>query len=145
MSEQGRDGAASNETVLVCPACGTPYTPGDRFCAECGRFLPQPDAGLDEPPGAGAVSLTPAVTSPGRDAAQPVASTDTGLWVLAAKPAAVIGGGVLLFLLAAALLFIGQLDETGTIVMLSICLAPLALIVLLIGLARAILRATGRG
>jgi hypothetical protein len=52
---------------------------------------------------------------------------------------------LLLLLLAAALLAIGQRDDTGTIVMLSFCAAPLGLLVLLIGIARYIARATRRG
>jgi hypothetical protein len=45
---------------------------------------------------------------------------------------------VLLLVLAVVLLAVGQLDRTGTIVMLSICAVPLGLIVIVIGLARAI-------
>lgn len=26
---------------MVCPSCGTPYGPGDRFCGKCGATLPQ--------------------------------------------------------------------------------------------------------
>jgi hypothetical protein len=52
---------------------------------------------------------------------------------------------LLLLLLAAALLAIGQRDVTGTIVMLSFCAAPLGLLVLLIGIARYIASATRRG
>jgi hypothetical protein len=87
---------------------------------------------------------TPA-TSIAFDAAPSAATRDNSLWVLAARPTAVIGGGLLLALLAVALLFIGQRDETGTLVMLAICASPLALLIIVIGLIRALLRAAGRG
>ena len=70
---------------------------------------------------------------------------ENAAWIFGARPAAVIGGGLLLLLLAAALLAIGQRDDTGTIVMLSFCAAPLGLLVLLIGIARYIARAAGKG
>jgi hypothetical protein len=54
-------------------------------------------------------------------------------------------GGLLLLLLAAALLVAGQRDDTGTIVMLSICTAPLGLMVLVIGIARYIGGVARRG
>jgi di/tricarboxylate transporter len=78
---------------------------------------------------------------------QPPKNSDqeSAAWIFGARPAAVIGGGLLLLLLAAALLTIGQRDDTGTIVMLSFCAAPLGLLVLLIGIARYIARATRRG
>ena len=65
--------------------------------------------------------------------------------MLGAAPTAVIGGGFLLLLLAAALLFIGQRDATGTIVMLSICVTPLALLVIVVGIVRAIIGVAHRG
>jgi ABC-type multidrug transport system permease subunit len=74
----------------------------------------------------------------------PSPSSDSGLWLFGAKPGTVVGGGLLLLVLAAILLFAGQRDATGTIVMLSICLAPLALITIAIGLARAVSRTTQR-
>lgn len=72
------------------------------------------------------------------------ADSRESLWLLGAKPAAVVGGGILLLLLAAVLLVAGQFEATGTIVMLSICLTPLALITLAIGVARAIGAKMGR-
>jgi hypothetical protein len=73
------------------------------------------------------------------------ADQESAAWIFGARPATVIGGGFLLLLLAAALLAIGQRDDTGTIVMLSFCAAPLGLLVLLIGIARYIARAAGKG
>jgi hypothetical protein len=66
-------------------------------------------------------------------------------WIFGARPATVIIGGLLLLGLAAALLAIGQRDDTGTIVMLSLCTAPLGLLILAIGIARAIAGAGRRG
>ena len=65
--------------------------------------------------------------------------------ICGARPAAVMGGGLLLVLGAAGRLAIAQRDDTGTIVMLSFCAAPLGLLVLLIGIARYIARAAGKG
>lgn len=65
--------------------------------------------------------------------------------MLGATPTSVIGGGILLLLLAVVLLFVGQMDKTGTIVMLSICVTPLALLVLLVGIVRAVAGAAHRG
>lgn len=129
------DQTASNQhrgAAQHCPSCGTAYTPGDRFCSECGTALPAPASGSAVPP-----TVTP-LAAPAPAPAQP-AEERNSLWLLAAKPSAVIGGGVLLLLLAALLLFAGQADRTGTIVMLAICLTPLALITLLIGLARGLM------
>jgi hypothetical protein len=70
---------------------------------------------------------------------------ENAAWIFGARPAAVVGGGLLLLLLAVALLAIGQRDDTGTIVMLSFCAAPVGLLVLLIGIARYIASATRRG
>jgi hypothetical protein len=114
------------EGPLRCPTCGTPYHAGDRFCAQCGAAL----AAASPPPPTAAES-TPA-TAPAR--------RDDAIWLFAAPPRTVIGGGVLLLLLAVALLAIGQLDDTGTIVMASICLAPLALLTVAIGVVRGIAR-----
>lgn len=140
MSEQeGRDHAAASAAGR-CPACGKPYAPDDRFCAECGTRLESEDGGQrseDESQ---------------RDAASSITSTsdlrppsDSNLWLFAAKPLTVIGGGLLLLALAAVLLFAGQRDDTGTIVMLALCLAPLALITFAIGLARAVIGRAGVG
>jgi hypothetical protein len=121
---------------LNCPACGHLYTAGDRFCAECGAALPTEQAPVIS------LSTQPAPVHP------PVATEtepEGGVWVLGAAPTTVIGGGILLLLLAVTLLFVGQLDNTGTIVMLSFCVAPIALLVLLIGIVRVVAGAARRG
>jgi hypothetical protein len=116
-----------------CPACGKPYAPGDRYCSECGRPLPT-SRGVEPARLSDTRHPTPG-TSP--SASRP---EDGRAWIFGAKPAAVVGGGFLLLLLAAALLWVGQRDDTGTIVMLSICVAPLALLTIVIGVARAVSR-----
>jgi hypothetical protein len=126
-----------DETTPRCPACGTRNAAGDRYCAQCGALLP-PYA-TDGEPSPGAIASVPPATHeslPALNADPAGEKRESATWLLAARPAAVIGGGLLLLLVAAALLAIGQLDSTGTIVMLSICLTPLALLTLLIGLAR---------
>ncbi len=134
MSEQEPAGTERRDTISVCPACGTPHDAGDRYCAECGAALAAPASSVGEGgPGVAEEGSPPAIVREG------------SLWVLGASPATVIGGGILLLLLAAALLFIGQRDDTGTIVMLSICLTPLALLVLVVGIARAVIGAAQRG
>lgn len=116
-----------------CPECQAPYEPGDRFCSSCGGILP-------------AVTAPDPVTTP--IAASPAprpADNDSTFWVLSAPPSSVMLGGVLLMLLALALLLVGQLEPTGTVVMLSFMLAPLGLLVLAFGVLRAVLRIFGIG
>lgn len=106
----------------VCMVCGTRSRPGDRYCAECGSLLPEaspvvfPALATAEPP--------------------PASSEEERTWLFGSRPVAVIGGGIVLLLLAAVLLAVGQLEPTGTIVMLSICLTPLALLTMAIGIGR---------
>jgi hypothetical protein len=111
---------------LRCPTCEAPYHAGDRFCAQCGAALAAP---ASSPP-------------PGTESAAAPAATkrDDAIWLFAAPPRAVVGGGILLLLLAVALLVVGQLDRTGTLVMASICLAPLALLTMAIGVVRWVAR-----
>ena len=131
--------------TIVCSVCGTSHAAGDHYCSECGAPLP-----VQAPATGGETSAAP-LTPPARvvaiDASQRPTTSDqeSAAWIFAARPAAVAGGGLLLLLLAAALLAIGQRDETGTIVMLSFCAAPLGLLVLLIGIARYIASAAGKG
>ena len=54
-------------------------------------------------------------------------------------------GGVVLLILALALLLVGQLDPTSTLVIISFMLAPLGLLVLAFGVLRAVLRLFGIG
>jgi hypothetical protein len=137
VTEQEMDDRDLDDTTRRCPACGTRNGAGDRYCAQCGALLPPHATDGELPPGATA-SVSPATgeSPPARNADQSGEKPESAAWLLAARPAAVIGGGFVLLLLAAALLTIGQLESTGTIVMLSICLTPLALLTLLIGLAR---------
>jgi hypothetical protein len=153
VSDQERNGMVSSAARLNCPVCGHLYRAGDRFCAECGAALPADPATARDQPGAAndAPQLAPALplaAQPGTaslTASEPVAESEGSFWVLGATPTTVIGGGILLLILAAILLFVGQMDKTGTIVMLSICIAPIALLVLLIGIVRAVAGATRRG
>ena len=142
MTERERDQRAEEET-RVCPVCGTANRSGDRFCADCGAPLPAiPDPVATE---SAAAPLTPHAGA--EDAPRGARKTDqeNAAWVLGARPMTVIAGGLLLLLLAVALLAIGQRDDTGTVVMLSICTAPLGLMVLVIGIARYITGAVRRG
>lgn len=138
MSDEGSSEREQAGAPRACPACGAATTAADRFCAQCGATLPAAETGAASPTGAPRPSSTAAL----KDGAE---AREGNLWVLAARPAAVIGGGALLLLLAVALLVIGQLDDTGTIVMLSFCVAPLALLVTAIGVARAVGRRTDVG
>ena len=127
MSDRESNHQRRDERALRCAACETPYRAEDRFCAHCGAALPAPDPALPE--------AAQNADHPREDAA----------WVLGARPATVIVGGVALLLLAVLLLAIGQRDDTGTIVMLSICTAPLGLLALVIGIARYFAGAARRG
>jgi hypothetical protein len=66
----------------------------------------------------------------------PLPNEEEQTWLFGSRPGAVIGGGIVLLLLAAVLLAVGQFEPTGTIVMLSICLTPLALLTMAIGIGR---------
>jgi hypothetical protein len=128
MTEPNVNDLDQTEERVICPTCGTANLSGDRFCAECGTPLPVAAA---EPPPSDAVLPVVAASSAGEKG-------ESTIWLFATPPAVVIVGGLLLVLLAAALLAIGQLDHTGTIVMLSICVTPLALLTIVIGLVRLI-------
>ena len=117
MTEREANDRMRDEPSQRCATCDTPYDPGDRFCAQCGAALPE------------AVQPAPPAPAEPRPEERPA-------WVLGARPTTVIVGGIALLALAALLLAIGQIDDTGTIVMLSICTAPLGLLTLLIGIAR---------
>lgn len=153
MSDQERIGTGPSAAHLNCPACGHLYRAGDRFCAECGASLPTetetdqtPQSPREQTAGAWTESpLPPAVPLSAQSAPEPAAESEGGLWVLGATPTTVIGGGIVLLLLAIVLLFVGQMDKTGTIVMLSICVTPLALLVLLVGIVRSVTGAAHRG
>jgi hypothetical protein len=145
VSDPEMDDRQRERESLACGVCGTSNLAGDHYCAECGAPLPQqtPAAERESP----AAPPTLPDDEPTLDASRHPRNADqeNAAWIFGARPAAVIGGGLLLLLLAAALLAIGQRDDTGTIVMLSFCAAPLGLLVLLIGIARYIARATRRG
>jgi hypothetical protein len=142
VTERERDHRAEEET-LVCRVCGTANRIGDRFCAECGALLPA----IPVPLAAGSAAAPLTLNAGTPDAPRGARKTDqeNAAWVLGARPMTVIAGGLLLLLLAVALLAIGQRDDTGTIVMLSICTAPLGLMVLVIGIARYIAGVAKRG
>ncbi len=122
----------------LCPECQAPYEPGDRFCSSCGTVLPAATPQVFATSAAPVVSPAIAVTPRQED-------RETTFWVLSAAPASVMLGGIFLMLIALALLLLGQLEPTGTIVMLSFMLAPLGLLVLAFGVLRAVLRLFGVG
>lgn len=121
-----------------CPECQEPYEPGDRFCSSCGAVLPA------EAPQTMVTTAAPAASAAVAPARKPD-DKDTTFWVLSAAPSSVMLGGVFLMLIALALLLVGQLEPTGTLVMLSFMLAPLGLLVLAFGVLRAVLRLFGIG
>ena len=127
MTEPNMNDGEMTEESVICSTCGTPNLAGDRYCAECGAPLPS-SVTEDSPAPAAVLSVVEASPAGERP--------ESTVWLLAARPTAVIVGGLLLILLAAALLAIGQLEHTGTIVMLSICATPLALLIIVIGLVR---------
>lgn len=116
MSASAADHQSHEAHGLRCAACGTPHAPGDHFCAHCGAVLGD--------------AISPPPSSSEKEAEERPA------WVIGARPTAVIGGGIALLVLAVLLLAVGQIDDTGTIVMLAICTAPLGLLTLVIGIAR---------
>jgi len=138
------DGQQRGEETIVCTVCGTSHLAGDRFCAECGALLPQQASPEDGDTPAAPPPIQPELSASDASQGPRTSERETAAWIFGARPATVIGGGLLLPLLAAALLAIGQRDDTGTIVMLSFCAAPLGLLVLLIGFARYIASAAKR-
>jgi hypothetical protein len=145
VSEPELDDRQRGQETIVCGVCGTSNRAGDHYCAECGAplLLPAPAADGETP--AEPLTVAPGVSALDASQLPTNSNQENAAWIFGARPAAVIGGGLLLLLLAAALLAIGQVDDTGTIVMLSFCAAPLGLLVLLIGIARYIARAAGKG
>ena len=145
MSEREMDELQREEETIVCTVCGTVNLASDHYCAECGAPLPrQASPAAGETPAA-PLSRQPGMSTPDASQAPRTTEKENAAWIFGARPATVVGGGLLLLLSAAALLAIGQLDGTGTIVMLSFCAAPLGVLVLLIGIARYIASATRRG
>jgi hypothetical protein len=139
VTERGQDETDLEDAAMVCGICGTPHQPGDRFCAQCGAPLTteaQEQTAAARPSVAATAPGTPTGNAPESETEE---KQDPSAWVFAAPPGIVATGGVLLILLAVILLLIGQLDDTGTIVMLSFCAAPLGLIVIGIGLVRFLL------
>jgi hypothetical protein len=145
VSEPEMDDQQRGPETIVCSVCGTSNAVGDRYCAECGAPLPLQAPAADGETHADPLTQPTEVSSLDASRHPKNADQENAAWIFGARPTAVIGGGLLLLLLAAALLAIGQRDDTGTIVMLSFCAAPLGLLVLLIGIARYIARATRRG
>jgi hypothetical protein len=137
VSDDKPDETAPSAKAPVCSACGTSATAGDRFCAQCGALLTGQESEVTNDDAS--TDLRPPSPDP------LLAARDTRAWIFGARPGSVISAGILLLLLGAALLLIGQRDDTGTIVMLSICIAPLALLTIAIGIARGIASALGRG
>jgi ribosomal protein L32 len=133
VAERGQDDQNEATTASVCAICGASHQPGDRFCAHCGA--PLTTAAREQVTAAAAATPSP----PGAAARE----QEQAAWIFAAPPRAVISGGLLLLLLAVVLLLAGQLDVTGTIVMLSFCAAPLGLLVIAIGIARFVLGRRG--
>jgi hypothetical protein len=145
VSERDKDERQRGEETILCTVCGTSNLAGDHYCAECGAPLPrhvQASPADGETPGVPPILETGSAPDPSSSSKNP--GQENAAWIFGARPAAVIGGGVFLLLLAAALLAIGQRDDTGTIVMLSFCAAPLGLLVLLIGIARYIVSAAAK-
>ena len=131
VTERERDRWGHRET-LVCSVCGASNHSGDRFCGECGALL------ASNPGDGGSISVpsSPHTANVAAPQGSKKPDQENVVWVLGAHPRAVVGGGLLLLLLAVVLLVVGQRDNTDTIVMLSICTAPLGLMVLVIGIAR---------
>lgn len=121
MDEQHAEDRDAAGVSRVCLVCGTRSRPGDRYCAECGALLPEAEPGVIPIP----LSVAPLP-----------APSEEQTWLFGSRPVAVVGGGIVLLLLAAVLLAVGQLDATGTVVMLAICLTPLGLLTIAIGIGR---------
>src|SRR5215207_7851834 len=127
VSEPEMDDQQRGPETIVCSVCGTSNAAGDHYCAECGAPLP-----LQAPAADGETLAAPLTTPTGVSAVDAPrrpknADRENAAWIFGARPA------------------VGQRDDTGTIVMLSFCAAPLGLLVLLIGIARYIAGATRRG
>src|SRR6266851_7127304 len=74
--------AASFELVRFCPHCGTPVTPGARFCTECGENLAAFAPVAELPLGAGGAVAPPAPSGTARRAT-PTAGIEENRHVIA--------------------------------------------------------------
>ena len=145
VSERDKEEWQLGGETVACGVCGTSNLAGDHYCAECGAPLPRQVSPAGGEASAAPPILQTAVSASDASRSPKNPDQENAAWIFGARPATVVGGGLLLLLLAAVLLTIGQRDDTGTIVMLSFCAAPLGLLVLLIGIARYIASATKRG
>src|SRR5216683_6986209 len=98
--------AASFELVRFCPHCGTPMTPGARFCTECGENLAAFAPVAEVPVGAGGAMAPPAPTGTARRAT-PAAGIQENQHVIA--PFAFVFFAILAAGVAVAILIMRQL------------------------------------
>ncbi|HET7094425.1 MAG TPA: zinc ribbon domain-containing protein [Thermomicrobiales bacterium] len=69
-SRRANGACGERASVIRCPNCGNENPPGSRFCANCGRRLPEP-AALEAPPEA-----APAPSAPPETMTPPINPTD---------------------------------------------------------------------
>lgn len=127
-----------------CAQCGATLQPSDRFCPQCGTLAtagalaaaPVANAAAAAAPAAPAA---PAGLVPADDAAH-----DRG-WFASTRASSMLGSALMLLIGALLLMGIGQIDRTGSIVIISLLVLEGAAAMLLLGLVRGLFGMFAKG
>src|SRR5829696_5760429 len=95
VSERDMDGQQHGEETILCTVCGTSTLAGDRFCAECGALLPQQASPEDGDTPAAPPPIQPELSASDASQGPRTSERETAAWIFGARPATVIGGGLL--------------------------------------------------
>jgi hypothetical protein len=124
-----------------CAQCGATLQPSDRFCPLCGTLATA--GALAAAPvvnaAAAAAPAAPAGLVPADDAAH-----DRG-WFASTRASSMLGSALMLLIGALLLMGIGQIDRTGSIVIISLLVLEGAAAMLLLGLVRGLFGMFAKG
>ncbi|MFM9108405.1 MAG: hypothetical protein ACKOWF_17095 [Chloroflexota bacterium] len=107
--------------AIRCAECGAVQQPSDRYCSQCGAAMPAT---------AGTVAAVP----------EPARS-----WFTATRASSMLGSALILLIGALLLMAIGQIDHTGTIVIISLLVLEAAAAMALLGIVRGVAGMVTRG
>lgn len=108
--------------AIHCATCGATLQPTDRYCSQCGSGIPLARAAVDSAP-----------PEPSRS------------WFTSTRASSMLGSALMLLAGALLLMAIGQIDHTGTIVIVSLLVLEAAAAMLLLGVARGLFGMFARG